>query len=159
MLALSAGGTIPDRGWFAVTLPDGTRLGELDEEFVFESRLGDKFYLGAFPWKIEEITRDRVIVSPTSPEGAASPFWKGDRAARAYETGAFYGSLLSKWEDAARPKPAALRAALCAAGLTPDAAENARARARKPAARPWAVWPPTACSWRSTSPTKRASTS
>ena len=125
MLALSAGGTIPDRGWFAVTLPDGTRLGELDEEFVFEARLGDKFYLGAFPWKIEEITRDRVIVSPTSPEGAASPFWKGDRAARAYETGAFYGSLLSKWEDAARRSPAALRAALCAAGLTPDAAENA----------------------------------
>ena len=125
MLALSAGGTIPDRGWFAVTLPDGTRLGELDEEFVFESRLGDKFYLGAFPWRIEEITRDRVIVSPTSPEGAASPFWKGDRAARAYETGAFYGSLLSKWEDAARRSPAALRAALCAAGLTPDAAENA----------------------------------
>ena len=125
MLALSAGGTIPDRGWFAVTLPDGTRLGELDEEFVFEARLGDKFYLGAFPWRIEEITRDRVIVSPTSPEGAASPFWKGDRAARAYETGAFYGSLLSKWEDAARRSPAALRAALCAAGLTPDAAENA----------------------------------
>ena len=125
MLALSAGGTIPDRGWFAVTLPDGTRLGELDEEFVFEARLGDKFYLGAFPWKIEEITRDRVIVSPTSPEGAASPFWKGDRAVRAYETGAFYGSLLSKWEDAARRSPAALRAALCAAGLTPDAAENA----------------------------------
>jgi len=125
MLALSAGGTIPDRGWFAVTLPDGTRLGELDEEFVFEARLGDKFYLGAFPWKIEEITRDRVIVSPTSPEGAASPFWKGDRAARAYETGAFYGSLLFKWEDAARRSPAALRAALCAAGLTPDAAENA----------------------------------
>ena len=85
----------------------------------------DKFYLGAFPWKIEEITRDRVIVSPTTPEGAASPFWKGDRAARAYETGAFYGSLLSKWEDAARRSPAALRAALCAAGLTPDAAENA----------------------------------
>ena len=125
MLALSAGGTIPDRGWFAVTLPDGTRLGELDEEFVFEARLGDKFYLGAFPWRIEEITRDRVIVSPTSPEGAASPFWKGDRAVRAYETGAFYGSLLSKWEDAARRSPAALRAALCAAGLTPDAAENA----------------------------------
>lgn len=125
MLALSAGGTIPDRGWFAVTLADGTRLGELDEEFVFEARLGDKFYLGAFPWKIEEITRDRVIVSPTSPEGATSPFWKGDRAARAYETGAFYGSLLAKWEDAARRSPAALRAALCAAGLTPDAAENA----------------------------------
>ncbi len=125
MLALSAGGTIPDRGWFAVTLPDGTRLGELDEEFVFEARLGDKFYLGAFPWKIEEITRDRVIVSPTSPEGAASPFWKGDRAARACETGAFYGSLLSKWEDAARRSPAALRTTLCAAGLTPDAAENA----------------------------------
>ncbi|MDO4385218.1 MAG: helicase-related protein, partial [Clostridia bacterium] len=125
MLALSAGGTIPDRGWFAVTLADGTRLGELDEEFVFEARLGDKFYLGAFPWKIEEITRDRVIVSPTSPEGATSPFWKGDRAARVYETGAFYGSLLSQWEDAARRSPAALRATLCAAGVTPDAAENA----------------------------------
>ena len=69
MLAFSNVGTIPDRGWYAVTLEDGTRLGELDEEYVFEARLGDKFLLGAFAWRIQEITRDRVIVTPATPEG------------------------------------------------------------------------------------------
>src|SRR5699024_7578002 len=70
MLAVSTGGTIPDRGWFPVTLADGTRLGELDEEFVFEARVGDKFLLGAFAWRIAEIRRDRVVVTPASAQGA-----------------------------------------------------------------------------------------
>ena len=102
MLALSSGGTIPDRGWYAVTLPDGTHLGELDEEYVFEARLGDRFLLGAFAWRITEITHDRVIVAACSPEGASSPFWRGDRALRAFETGLYIGKHLSALDAAAR---------------------------------------------------------
>lgn len=94
LLALSSGGTIPDRGWYAVLLRDGTRLGELDEEYVFEARLGDKFILGAFPWVIVDITRDAVIVDKTTSAGAQSPFWKGDSSMRSYETGAYFGKLL-----------------------------------------------------------------
>ena len=92
MLALRSGGTIPDRGWYRVMLSDGTHLGELDEEFVFEARLGDRFLLGAFAWQIEKIERDRVIVKPTSPVGAPSPFWKGDGVGRPYETGLRVGA-------------------------------------------------------------------
>ncbi len=104
MLAVSAVGTIPDRGWFAVVLPDGTKLGELDEEYVFEARLGDKFLLGAFAWRIREITRDRVIVDPSTPEGAQSPFWKGDSLGRPMETGEYYGTLLRELGDAAEAR-------------------------------------------------------
>ena len=103
MLALSTVGAIPDRGWYAVHLADGTRLGELDEEYVFEARLGDKFLLGAFAWRIQEITRDRVIVASVSPEGARPPFWKGDSIGRPIETGMYYGKLISEmnaaWEN------------------------------------------------------------
>lgn len=100
MLAVSNVGTIPDRGWYTVTLQDGTRLGELDEEYVFEARLGDKFLLGAFAWRIQDITRDRVIVSPAAPEGAQSPFWKGDRQGRPVETGRYYGNLMGEMNSA-----------------------------------------------------------
>ena len=101
MLALSSGGTIPDRGMFAVMLEDGTtRLGELDEEFVFEARLGDKFLLGAFAWTILRIERDRVIVRQSSPEGAQSPFWRGDGMGRSYATGAMFGRMLREIEEA-----------------------------------------------------------
>lgn len=101
MLALSSGGTIPDRGLFAVMLEDGvTRLGELDEEFVFEARLGDKFLLGAIAWTILRIERDRVIVRQSSPEGAQSPFWHGDGMGRSYATGAMFGRMLRELEDA-----------------------------------------------------------
>ncbi|MBR3504432.1 MAG: DEAD/DEAH box helicase [Clostridia bacterium] len=101
MLALASGGTIPDRGMYAVYLEDGvTRLGELEEEFVFEARLGDKFFLGAFAWRIVEITRDRVIVRAASGEGAQSPFWRGDGLGRGYETGALFGELLRGFEEA-----------------------------------------------------------
>lgn len=101
MLALSSGGTIPDRGMFAVMLEDGTtRLGELDEEFVFEARLGDKFLLGAFAWTIMRIERDRVIVRQSTPEGAQSPFWRGDGMGRSYATGAMFGRMLREIEEA-----------------------------------------------------------
>lgn len=66
MLAVSAGGTIPDRGWYAVVLADGTHLGELDEEFVFEAHVGDKFLLGALPGAFRRSGRDRVVVAPTT---------------------------------------------------------------------------------------------
>ncbi len=94
MLALSAGGTIPDRGMFAVRTADGAKLGELDEEFVFEARVGDKFLLGAFAWRITEFRRDSVVVAPTNVEGAQSPFWKGDSVGRTFETGLRFGKLL-----------------------------------------------------------------
>ena len=101
MLALSSGGTIPDRGMYAVYLEDGvTRLGELDEEFVFEARLGDKFLLGAFAWRIVAIERDRVIVRSSSTEGAQSPFWRGDGIGRGYETGKAFGKMLREMEEA-----------------------------------------------------------
>ena len=79
MLVLSSSGTIPDRGMFPVYLEDyKTRVGELDEEFVFESRIGNKFMLGNTPWRITRIEKNRVIVAPTSAIGAYAPFWKGD---------------------------------------------------------------------------------
>lgn len=101
MLALSSGGTIPDRGMFSVMLEDGAaRLGELDEEFVFEARIGDKFLLGAFAWTILRIERDRVIVRQSSTEGAQSPFWRGDGMGRSYATGAMFGGMLRELEQA-----------------------------------------------------------
>lgn len=100
MLAVSNVGTIPDRGWYTVILKDGTRLGELDEEYVFEARLGDKFLLGAFAWRIQDITKNSVIVTAATPEGAQSPFWKGDSQGRPAETGRYYGALMREMNDA-----------------------------------------------------------
>ena len=77
-LAVTNAGTIPDRGLFGVHLPDGRRVGELDEEMVYEARPGQTFMLGASTWRIEEITRDRVIVTPAPGVPGAVPFWKGD---------------------------------------------------------------------------------
>ena len=125
MLALSSGGTIPDRGWYKVQLTDGTILGELDEEYVFEARLGDKFMLGAFPWVIVNITRDRVIVEKTSPAGASSPFWKGDSAMRSYETGLYFASLLRHLNECARKGSMHLVRALKDMNLSDTAAETA----------------------------------
>ena len=77
MLAVSSGGTIPDRGYYPVYLEDyKTRIGELDEVFVFEARIGDRFMLGNSAWRIVKIDRDRVIVRPSSTFGA-NPFWQG----------------------------------------------------------------------------------
>ncbi|MDR2687868.1 MAG: DEAD/DEAH box helicase, partial [Oscillospiraceae bacterium] len=94
MLALSAGGTIPDRGYFAVKTESGVKLGELDEEMVFEARCGDQFMLGAFPWKILSIRHDDVVVAPGSRETAGVPFWKGEGGGRHIETGRAMGALL-----------------------------------------------------------------
>ena len=81
-------GTIPDRGLFGVFLVDGGgRVGELDEEMVYEARAGQTFLLGASTWRIEEITRDRVLVSPAPGLPGAVPFWKGEGVGRPYELG------------------------------------------------------------------------
>ena len=93
ILAISSSGTIPDYGWFSVVLPDGTKLGELDEEYVFEARVGDKFLLGSFSWKIKEITKDKIYVTQTNSEGAQPPFWKSMLSGREYQTGLAFGEI------------------------------------------------------------------
>ncbi len=95
-LAIANAGTIPDRGLYAVTLPDGRRVGELDEEMVYEARPGQAFLLGASTWRIEEITRDRVIVTPAPGAPGAVPFWKGDSVGRPIELGRAIGAF-SRW--------------------------------------------------------------
>jgi ATP-dependent helicase Lhr and Lhr-like helicase len=90
-LAVTNPGTIPDRGLFGVFLPDGTRVGELDEEMVHESRSGETFLLGASTWRIEEITHDRVVVTPAPGQPGKMPFWHGDSQGRPYELGAAMG--------------------------------------------------------------------
>jgi ATP-dependent Lhr-like helicase len=92
-LAVTNAGTIPDRGLFGVHLPDGRRVGELDEEMVYEARAGQTFMLGASTWRIEEITRDRVIVTPAPGAPGALPFWKGDGIGRPFELGRAIGEF------------------------------------------------------------------
>ena len=92
-LAVTNAGTIPDRGLFGVHLPDGRRVGELDEEMVYEARPGQTFLLGASTWRIEEITRDRVIVTPAPGVPGAVPFWKGDGVGRPAELGRAIGEF------------------------------------------------------------------
>ena len=82
MTAVISGGTIPDRGLYTVNLPDRTRLGELDEEFVHESRVGDVFQLGSSTWRIAAIEHDRVVVIPAPGTPARMPFWHGEFMAR-----------------------------------------------------------------------------
>ncbi len=95
-LAVTNAGTIPDRGLFAVVLPDGRRVGELDEEMVYEARPGQTFLLGASSWRIEDIGRDRVTVSPAPGVPGAVPFWKGDGVGRPKELGREIGAF-SRW--------------------------------------------------------------
>ena len=92
-LAVTNAGTIPDRGLFGVHLPDGRRVGELDEEMVYEARPGQTFLLGASSWRIEEITRDRVIVTPAPGAPGAVPFWRGDGIGRPKELGRAIGEF------------------------------------------------------------------
>src|SRR5436190_2290894 len=92
-LAIFNAGTIPDRGLYGVHLPDGRRVGELDEEMVYEARPGQTFLLGATTWRIEEITRDRVIVTPAPGLPGAVPFWKGDGIGRPAELGRAIGAF------------------------------------------------------------------
>ncbi|MGA2469519.1 MAG: DEAD/DEAH box helicase [Solirubrobacteraceae bacterium] len=95
-LAVVNAGTIPDRGLYAVCLPDGRRVGELDEEMVYEARPGQTFLLGATAWRIEEIGRDRVIVTPAPGADGAVPFWHGDGIGRPKELGEAIGAF-SRW--------------------------------------------------------------
>ncbi len=95
-LAIANAGTIPDRGLYAVTLPDGRRVGELDEEMVYEARPGQVILLGASSWRIEEIQRDRVIVTPAPGVPGAVPFWKGDGVGRPKELGMAIGRF-ARW--------------------------------------------------------------
>jgi ATP-dependent Lhr-like helicase len=93
-IAVTNAGTIPDRGLFGVFLPEGARVGELDEEMVYESRPGETFLLGASTWRIEEITHDRVIVTPAPGEPGKMPFWHGDKPGRPLELGRAVGAFL-----------------------------------------------------------------
>ncbi|HEY3725923.1 MAG TPA: DEAD/DEAH box helicase [Solirubrobacteraceae bacterium] len=102
-LAVTNAGTIPDRGLYAVTLPDGRRVGELDEEMVYEARPGQTFLLGATTWRIEEIGRDRVIVTPAPGLPGAVPFWKGDTVGRPRELGEAIGAF-ARWAVDQQPE-------------------------------------------------------
>ncbi|MEV0603950.1 ATP-dependent helicase [Streptomyces sp. NPDC050315] len=126
-LAVTSGGTIPDRGLFGVFLAGadpkkgGGRVGELDEEMVYESRVGDVFTLGTTSWRIEDITRDRVLVSPAPGVPGRLPFWKGDQLGRPLELGRALGAYL---REIGALDPEAARARLSAAGLDDWAAGN-----------------------------------
>jgi ATP-dependent helicase Lhr and Lhr-like helicase len=93
MTAVISGGTIPDRGLYTVNLPDRTRLGELDEEFVHESRTGDVFQLGSATWRIGAIEHDRVIVTPAPGRPARMPFWHGEFMTRSVDLSRRVGQL------------------------------------------------------------------
>ena len=125
-LAILNGGTIPDRGLYGVFL-SGTegkpvRVGELDEEMVFESRNGETFVLGASTWRIDEITHDRVLVSPAPGEPGKMPFWHGDSAGRTLEFGRRIGQLVRELRE--MPRNAALSRLVREHDLDPAAAEN-----------------------------------
>ncbi|MFB7187096.1 DEAD/DEAH box helicase [Streptomyces sp. NPDC056230] len=126
-LAVTSGGTIPDRGLFGVFLAGadpkkgGGRVGELDEEMVYESRVGDVFTLGTTSWRIEDITRDRVLVSPAPGVPGRLPFWKGDQLGRPLELGRALGAFL---REIGGMSPEDARQRLLAAGLDAWAADN-----------------------------------
>ena len=121
-IAITNGGTIPDRGLFGVFLPDGARVGELDEEMVYESRRGEVFLLGASAWRIEDITRDRVVVTPAPGEPGKMPFWKGDKAGRPLELGRALGAFTRELATGRRAD--SLRRLRENVGLDELAAEN-----------------------------------
>ncbi len=124
-LAVTSGGTIPDRGLFGVFLAGqdgaGRRVGELDEEMVYESRVGDIFTLGTSSWRIEDITHDRVLVTPAPGAPGRLPFWKGETLGRNSELGVAVGRFVAELGtlDEARA-----RARLAGAGLDEWAADN-----------------------------------
>ncbi|TQM44368.1 Lhr family ATP dependent helicase [Pseudonocardia cypriaca] len=132
-LAVTSGGTIPDRGLFTVMTPGGadgrgSRVGELDEEMVYESRVGDTFLLGTSSWTVQDITHDRVIVTPAPGQPARMPFWKGEQIGRPLElgraVGAFVREMAGLSEEAARERAAA-------AGLDEWAIDNLLAYLRE----------------------------
>ncbi len=125
-IAILNGGTIPDRGLYGVFL-SGThakpvRVGELDEEMVFEARQGETFVLGASTWRIDEITQDRVLVSPAPGEPGKMPFWHGDQAGRPIEFGRRIGALVRELREL--PRGAAITKLTREHDLDQQAAEN-----------------------------------
>ena len=126
-LAVTSGGTIPDRGLFTVMTPggdegqSGSRVGELDEEMVYESRVGDTFLLGSSAWRVQDITHDRVIAVPAPGMPARMPFWRGESVGRPLELGRALGAFVRELV-AADPLDARARAA--AAGLDSWAVDN-----------------------------------
>ncbi|MBW3658843.1 MAG: DEAD/DEAH box helicase, partial [Actinobacteria bacterium] len=124
-LAVTNPGTIPDRGLFGVFLPDGTRVGELDEEMVHESRVGETFLLGASTWRIEDITHERVVVTPAPGEPGKMPFWHGDGPGRPFELGQALGGFVRETLAAAgEDRAAAVTALQERSRLDPWAADN-----------------------------------
>jgi ATP-dependent Lhr-like helicase len=126
-IAILNGGTIPDRGLYGVFLAGRAqgkpvRVGELDEEMVFESRTGDTFVLGASTWRVEEITHDRVLVSPAPGEPGKMPFWHGDQAGRPLEFGRRIGGLVRTLRE--MPRSVAVSSLVAEHDLDPQAAEN-----------------------------------
>ncbi|MBS1822154.1 MAG: DEAD/DEAH box helicase [Acidobacteria bacterium] len=125
-VAILNGGTIPDRGTYGVFLAGErakpVRVGELDEEMVFESRVGESFILGASTWRIEEITHDRVLVSPAPGEAGKMPFWHGDRPGRPLEFGRTIGALIRKLRE--MPRAVAIAKLTSEHDLDPAASEN-----------------------------------
>ncbi|MCW4352042.1 ATP-dependent helicase [Hoyosella sp. YIM 151337] len=128
-LAVTSGGTIPDRGMYPVLMvgEKNTRVGELDEEMVYESRVGDVFALGATSWRIEDITHDRVLVTPAPGQFGRLPFWIGDSLGRPSELGAALGAFVR--EIAA--DGAHVRDRLTASGLDENAVANTIAFVRE----------------------------
>ena len=124
-VAIASGGTIADRGLYGVYVSGGhgpgARVGELDEEMVFESKVGDRFVLGASTWRIDDITHDRVLVSPAPGEPGRMPFWRGESAMRAFELGRRMGALAR--ELAAVPAAAAHDRLVGELAVAPAAAE------------------------------------
>jgi ATP-dependent Lhr-like helicase len=124
-LAVTSGGTIPDRGLYAVFLASGEgpgrRVGELDEEMVYESRVGDVFTLGTSSWRIEDITHDRVLVTPAPGLAGRLPFWKGDQQGRPAELGRAVGAFV---REIVGLTPERARERVRLAGLDDWAADN-----------------------------------
>jgi ATP-dependent Lhr-like helicase len=123
-LAVTSGGTIPDRGLFGVFLAGAerpVRVGELDEEMVYESRVGDVFLLGSTSWRIDDITPDRVLVTPAPGAAARMPFWKGDALGRPVELGRAIGSQI---RELVRAPESEARNSLTADGLDAWATDN-----------------------------------
>ncbi|HVG25903.1 MAG TPA: crosslink repair DNA glycosylase YcaQ family protein, partial [Thermoanaerobaculia bacterium] len=125
-VAILNGGTIPDRGLYGVFLAGAekgsARVGELDEEMVFETRVGETFMLGASTWRIEEITHDRVVVTPAPGEPGKMPFWKADSAERTVPFGEAIGKLVREIRET--PRAAAINRLVKKHDLDERAAEN-----------------------------------
>ena len=124
-VAIANAGTIPDRGLYGVFLAGAdrpTRVGELDEEMVFETQVGETFTLGASTWRIEEITHDRVLVTPAPGEPGKMPFWHGDQAGRPVELGYAIGKLVRELRS--MPRGAAITRLVSQHDLETAAAEN-----------------------------------